>query len=341
MRLIALLALAVSAVAQPAPVFQARDIRPQGSADPRPLLPGMGVWIFGEHLGPPCGVDNMMDPRTYKTELCGVQVLFDGIPAKLLFTSPAQINLIAPDHQWQDELVSVQVIRDATQSAVVPVRFGVNRPVLSFDEPAFTGMPVWVHVELPWGKGFLRYPHYTEPWDLAPGLFEVRFEGRELPYLSCLPFRPVIGFPMMVGLPAEPRQDLLSRAPLHLQFAFDKPGIYEVRYTDTVSGGREGHMREPSAWTPIEVNPSTLSQRRAYFAKLLAAQPKDTTELLANFLPSLLATRDEAALRVIAPYLDSPDPVLNRYASYALNYFDPALLARVLPGRQPLRGGVR
>ena len=42
MRVIAMLALAACAGAQPAPVFQARDIRPQGSADPRPLLLGMG-----------------------------------------------------------------------------------------------------------------------------------------------------------------------------------------------------------------------------------------------------------------------------------------------------------
>src|SRR4051794_21765772 len=102
--------LAACAGAQPAPVFQARDVRPQGSADPHPLLPGIGVWIFGEHLGTPCGVENSMDPCTYKTELCATQVLFGGIPAKLLFTSPSQINLIAPDHPWQNELVNVQVI---------------------------------------------------------------------------------------------------------------------------------------------------------------------------------------------------------------------------------------
>jgi hypothetical protein len=106
-------------------------------------------------------------------------------------------------------------------------------------------------------------------------------------------------------------------------------------------GGREGRMREPFMWTRIEVNLSTLAQRRRSFEKLVAGRPKDTTELLAGFLTSILATRDEAALRVVAQYLDSADPVLNRYASYALNNFDPALLARVVPRRRPLRGGVR
>lgn len=335
------LTFAVYAAAQPAPEFRARDVRPQGSADAVALLPGVGVWIFGEHLGPACSVKNMMDPRTYKTKLCGVQVLFNGIAANLLFTSPAQINLIAPDHPWENQMINVQVIRDGARSAVVPVRFGVDRPVLSLDGSAFTGMPIWIRVELPWGKGFLRYPHTTRPWELAPGLFEVRFEGRDLPPLGAIPFRPVPGGPMMVGLPTKPRKELLSRAPIHLQYAFDKPGTYEVRYTDTASGGREGRTRDPSEWKRFEVKQSTPEQRRNSLDRLIANQPKDTTELLSYFLPSILAARNDVALRVVAQFLDSRDPVLNQYASYALNYFDPALLRRVVPNRQPLRGGVR
>ena len=78
MRTILLIAVAACAFAQ-APRFETRDVRPQGSAEPRPLLPGIGVWIFGENLGPNCGVTNMMDAATYKTELCGVRVLFGDI----------------------------------------------------------------------------------------------------------------------------------------------------------------------------------------------------------------------------------------------------------------------
>jgi hypothetical protein len=331
MRVIVLLALAVYASAQPAPRFEARDIRPQGAAEPHPLLPGMGVWIFGQDLGPPCGVENVMDPRTYRTELCGVRVFFGGIEAKLLYTSPTQINLIAPDHPWRDELVNVQVAREGAVSAVVPVRFGVNRPVLSLAQPAFTGMPVWVRVEMPWGKGRLRYPQRPQPWELAAGAFEVQFGGTPLRFLPSLPYPPFGGFFMMVGLPGEPRAELLDRAPLHLIYEFDRPGTYEVRYTE---------RDLVSEWTRIEVRPSTAEQRREWFAKLVAAPPRDTVEVLADFLPSLLAVRDEAALRVLARYLDSEDQLLQQYARYALNYFDAALRARVVPGRDPLRGGV-
>lgn len=341
MRVLSFLVLAALAKAQPVPEFHPRDIRPQGSTEVVALLPGMGVWIFGKNLGPPCAVENVMDPRTYKTRLCGVEVHFDGIPAKLLFTSPAQINLIVPDHPWEDQIINVRVIRDSEQSAAVPVRFGVNRPVLSLDGPAFTGMPIWIRVELPWRKGYLRYPHSTRPWDLGPGMFEVRFEGRELATLANLPFRPVTGSLWMVGLPVEPRKELLSRAPLHLQFPFDKPGIYQVRYSGPTGGIPERSVREPSEWTRIEVKQSTPAQRRASFAQLTANQPKEPTELLARYLPSILSTRNEEALRIVAQFLDSSDPVLKQYASYALNYFDPALLARVAPNHHPLRAVVQ
>jgi hypothetical protein len=319
------LVFSVAAFAQ-TPSFVSRDVRPQGAADVHPLLPGMPVWIFGEHLGPPCGVANMMDPATYKEELCGVKVLFGGVPARLLFTSPTQINLIAPDQPWRDEMVNVQVIHDGFASAIVPVRFGRDQPILSLAAPAFTGMPLWVRVEMPYGKGFLRYPHRTAPWDVASGRFEVRFEGRDL-----APFAPALGLQGMVGLPHEPAAAYMNRVPLHLLYSFDRPGTYEVRFTD---------RDQQSDWTPIEVRASSLEQRREYFGKLIASPPSDIVDLLADFLPSVLALRDETALRVVARYLDSPDQVLRYYARYALNYFDPKLRERVVPGREPMQGMV-
>ena len=341
MRPIALIAVAACAFAQ-APRFEARDVRPQGSAEPRPLLPGIGVWIFGENLGPNCGVTNAMDPATYRTELCGVRVLFGDIPARLLYTSPGQINLIAPEYAWENEMVNVQVIHEGGASAVVPVRFGVDRPILSLADPAFTGMPVWICVEMPVGRGVLRYPHWTPPWDIAPGRFEVRFAGRDLAIPPQLPFPSPIPGNRMVGLPHEPAAKYLHRAPLHLVYAFDQPGTYEVRYTETRFDPRtrKESLYQQSEWTRIEIQPSTAAQRAAWLAKLAASAPSDLVELMADYLPSLLAVRDETVLRILARYLDSPDQVLRMYAGYALNYFDPALLQRVVPGREPLRGFV-
>jgi hypothetical protein len=265
-----------------------------------------------------------------------------GIEAKLIFVSPGQINFVLPEHPWENELVSVQVIHDDLASAIVPVRFGFNRPILSLAAPAFAGMPVWVRVEKPWGKGSLRYPSRTEPWSLGPGQFDVRFQGQELGILSLLPYPPLT-FGGMIGLPREVPPKYLYRVPLHLVYRFDRPGKYQVRYTEyrDQPGKAERTVYQQSEWTDIEVLPSTAEQLRIWFQSLAASPPDETVELLSNFLPSLLAARDEPTLRLLAPYLESPDSLVRQYAAYALNYFDSGLLQRVLPGRQPQRGGIR
>lgn len=327
------------------PHFRAEDVRPHGSADPYPLTPGIVAWIFGEYLSGPsgCSADNLMDPATYKTELCGTRVEVGGIAARLIAVLPGQINLVLPDHPWENEMVGFRIIRDGRASATVPVYFGFNQPVVSLDGPVFAGMPVWVRVQKPWGKGWLRYPFRTEPWDMGPGSFEVRFEGRELPMLPVLPRFPPIGWGGgMMGLPGEVPGKYRHRLPLHLLYPLDRPGIYEIRYTEyrsqPGSGARTPYQR--SDWTAIELLPSTPEQRRAWFEALAASPPGDTVGLLADFLPSLLARRDEAALRVLARYLDSPDKRIRQYAAYASTYFDAGLRRKVVPGREPLRGGV-
>jgi hypothetical protein len=347
-RIFALAAIVAGAFGQDGvPFFRAEDVRPHGAGEPHPLVPGLLAWIFGANLSrspgsPGCTAQNTMDPATYKTDLCGTRVLVGGIEAKLIFVSPGQINFVLPDHPWENELVSVQVIHDDLASAVVPVHFGFNRPIISLALPAFAGMPVWVRVEKPWGKGWLRYPFRTEPWSLGPGQFDVRFQGQELGTLSLLPYPPLT-FGRMIGLPREVPPKYLYRVPLHLVYPFDRPGTYQVRYTEYRNWPRtaEKTIYQQSEWTDIEVLPSTLEQRRAWLQALAASPPEETVELLSNFLPSLLAARDEPALRLLAPYVESPDSLVRQYAAYALNYFDSGLLQRVLPDRRPQRGGIR
>jgi hypothetical protein len=322
------LAACLSAQLAP-PFFRAEDVRPHGAAEPHPLSPGLLAWIFGANLtkSPGCCAQSLMDPATYKTELCGTRVLVGGIAARLIAVMPGQINFVLPDHPWENENVEVQVIRDGQASAAVPVYFGFNKPVLSLAAPAYAGMPVWIHVEKPYGTGWLRYPYYTEPWNIGPGRFEVRFHGRDLELLPQIPYPPP-NLGMMLGLPREVPAKYLNRVPLHLVYPMDQPGSYQIRYTE--------HRDPPqtSSWTTIEILPHRKQT-------LAAPPPSDTVELLSNYLPSLLAARDEATLRLLTPYLNSKDSLVSHYAAYALNYFDPALLRRVVPGRLPQRGGVR
>jgi IPT/TIG domain len=350
----ALIAAAAYAFGQPGPpFFRAEDVRPHGEAEPHPLVPGLLTWIFGANLGnvPGCTAENVMVRGTYKTELCGTRVLVGGIEARLIFVSEGQINFLLPDHPWENEMVNFQVIHDGRASPIVPVRFGFNRPVISLVRPAFTGMPVWLRVEKPWGTGWLRYPFHTEPWDLGPGGFEVRFQGEELAPLA-LPFGGPsvtgkisgIGGGWMIGLPREVPREYLYRVPLHLVYRLDRPGNYRVRYTERQytedrnrPGSGEKTVYQQSEWTAIEILPSTAEQRRAWLQSLAAHPPDDTVELLSNYLPSLLSARDESALRLLASYLKHPDPLVQQYVGYALNYFDSGVLKRVLPGQEPLR----
>lgn len=337
-------AIAAAALGQAPPFFRAEDVRPHGAAKPYPLVPGLLTWIFGRNLSrvPGCTVEKFMNPATYKTELCGTRVLVGGIEARLIYVSDRQINLVLPDHPWENQMVDFQVIRDGLASPVVPVHFGFNRPVLSLAAPAYAGMPVWVRVEKPWGKGWLRYPAHLEPWDLGGGWFAVRFEGKELATLP-LPYLAVVFGGGMIGLPGEVPEKYLNRAPLHLVYDFSRPGTYMVQYTEYRyrPGSAEKTVYQQSEWTAIEVLPSTAEQRRAWFRSLAENAPGDVVELMSNYLPSLLAARDEPTLRLLARYLDHPNSLIQQYAGYALNYFDAALLQRVVPGRRPLRGGVR
>lgn len=319
------------------PTFRAEDVRPQGAAKPHLLSPGLGVWIFGNNLAasPGCTAANVMDPATYRTELCGTRVLFGGMEAKLIFVSPAQINLVTPDYAWENELVSVQVIRDDAASTPALVRFGWSHPVISLAGPAYAGMPVWVHIDMPYGKGWIRYPFWSQPWDMGAARFEVRFEDAELPRL---PLSNSFSFNgMTVGLPHEVPQEYLNRLPLHLVYRLDRPGNYQVRYTTYryKPGSVEPIEDQQTPWTDIVILPSPAARPSP------RTPPRDTVELLCDYLPNLLARRDAATLLQLAPYLDSRDSLIQQYAGYALNYFDPVLVDRLLSGRKPAQRVIR
>lgn len=326
------------------PLFRTEDVRPHGAADPYPLRPGMGVWIFGKNLGPSpsCTVDDVMDSNSYVEELCGVRVLFGGVPASLIYVSPGQINLVTPDHPWEDEDVNVRVVRDGVASATASARFGFAAPRLSLEGPAYIGMPVWLRVERPWGHSRLRYPFHAEPWTMGSVWLEAHHDGNALATLR-LPTLGPQADGMSVGLPEEPPELLLDRLPLHLLYPLERPGSYQVRYLELrpAPGPAGMEVRRESVWIDFELLPSTEEQRRVWFEELIADPPARVSEIVGAYLPAVLARRDEQALRALAPYLDHPNLVVRRYAGYALYYFDEALLETTIPGREPPAGFIR
>ncbi len=164
----------------------------------------------------------------------------------------------------------LKVIYQGLTNSRILVRLGLDPVVLSVDGTARVGGPVWIKIELPFGFGEIRYPMGTAPSDFGCNQMEVRQNGVLLPRIA-VRLGPVMtrGNPCgTVGIGIPDRPQLTGRLPLHLQYRFEKPGSYRVRYTLT-RGGLRGESRSrrsvalQSAWTSIEVSPAQARARQA------------------------------------------------------------------------------
>lgn len=96
------------------------------------VAPGMAISIFGSVLGPQPGVGFAAPPEggTVLTTLAGTQVLFDGVPAPVLFTLTGQVNALAPFELSSKTSTVLQVVYNGVTSAamtlpVVPAEPGL------------------------------------------------------------------------------------------------------------------------------------------------------------------------------------------------------------------------
>ena len=62
------------------------------------MAPGLIVTIFGKGLGPSTLTVAVVTPpaRTFPTELATTRVLFDGVPAPLIYVSATQVSAVTP-----------------------------------------------------------------------------------------------------------------------------------------------------------------------------------------------------------------------------------------------------
>jgi hypothetical protein len=139
-----------------------------------------------------------------------------------------------------------------------------------------------------------------------------------------------IGQGSLVGLPHEPKNP--RRLPLHLEYRFDTPGSYEVRYLGyDFRYPMEKHVLARSAWIPIEVRPFSAASRQAWLGSMRSTPPADPVEWLSDYLPSLLAVPDAAVLPFLKNALYHSDSLVRGYALNALALFEGALLAGSIP----------
>jgi len=95
------------------------------------VAPGMIVSIFGSGLGSPEGASLELDGSGYvKTQLQGTRVLFNGVPAPLIFTSETQVGVVAPYALDGNATLRVVVERQGVRSAPVELALAQSAPGL-------------------------------------------------------------------------------------------------------------------------------------------------------------------------------------------------------------------
>ena len=329
---ISIAALAAGLGAQAtAPYFTRESVVPAWSKRSQSLMPKDLVSIYGRYLAPaePCSSPPAAKGAGYPTEVCGVQVTVNGIPAGLLAVLESQINLEIPASAPTSGEAAIVVTVRGVSSRPVLVPFGKPKVHLSLIGTAYVHMPVWIALERPFPFD-TYYPYSLAPWNFGGGRFEVKYNGAALS-----PMRTGEGDPESMngllnghlGVADSPR----GRLPLHLQYRFDLPGKYEIRFigtqleSDPKSGLRPVQVDE-SDWTQIDILPCSEIQRRNWIQERVAAMPASPGLLVGDAIPSLLAMPDERVLPAILRQLYHSDEIVRRYAARSLDMFDQSLL---------------
>jgi hypothetical protein len=314
---------------------------------PDPLAPGIVMSLYGSHLGPGHSCEGFAIPNQHQTpsplrpqqsgmetaiypeELCGVQVFVNNTPAGLLYVHEKQINFKAPQDTPMSGTGQIRVVYESRSSQPVPVKLGLGLPTVSLKNPAYVGLPVWVEIQFPsyQRNRQINYPLNTLPADFKCHRLELRHNGVLVPQSMAVARQASAGGPTSglycgsVARSSEPA--FMRRLPLHLQYQFDKPGKYEVRYTELKPKwpSLEQELASQSEWTPIEILPSTPASRARWFANFTAHPPTDAGTLTSDFLPSIMAVTTAQSLRIVQEYLYHPDRVVRMFAMAGLSYW--------------------
>jgi uncharacterized protein (TIGR03437 family) len=91
-----------------------------------PISPGEMVTLFGAGIGPPTAAYAIVDPSTGKlaTTIGGVQVLFNGIPAPMIYASSTQISAVVPYEMANVANPSVWIEYAGRASVAYPLSLG-------------------------------------------------------------------------------------------------------------------------------------------------------------------------------------------------------------------------
>ena len=316
----------------PPPSFSADRVLPSHSAMKALLSPGMLFSIYGQDLGPAVGCEGRAEPAVrdgsvtgeFPRQLCAVQVLVGTEPAGLLYMQERQINFKVPRNLPPQGTAQLKVVFEGRSSLIVQLEIGWDGPTLSLEGVARVNGPVWIRVELPYGLGAVAYPGGNPPLDFGCNQVEVRRNGIPLVRKILVSSQGIVGPGNGCGndlaYPGSSRTHT-GRLPLQLQYRFDTPGIYEVRYA-RVRSIFTREVRTQSEWTKINILPAIPA--------LAKVAPTAATEILGDFLPGILGFPNEATLSLVMDCLYHPDDAVRRYAASALDWWPEAEVHRRL-----------
>jgi hypothetical protein len=302
-----------------------------------PLAPGVLMLIRGNGLGPkeycpfvPLGLGEREEPSPllpnpnmdnrliYPTTLCGVRVTVGATQAGLMAVQDQQIIFKVPRAMPIEGTAELRVTYLGESKAV---RLPLGVAALSLDGVARVGMPVWIKVSL--YDRALAYPFDPIPANFRCTEIAVRIDGKLLPRIpgtasqqidtgSGSSLGPCGGW-AYPGVIPEHR----NRIPLHLQYRFDTPGSYEIKFQ--LDEGRHGTISSP--WTPIEIQPGTPQDRAKWLAELSSHWPSDPIELVTDYLPSIMGIPDDQSLELLIQSLYHPDYWVRQFVIGGLRYW--------------------
>lgn len=326
--------------AGPRPVFRAADVSFFSGGSAEDLAPDDSLVIRGEHLRSsttPC-VESKR--RTYPTySLCGTEVRIHGTKAELSTVESNAISLRVPPDLPFSGFIDITVVVDGVESEPDRFKSAGATVRLTMPEHAYVHMPIWVGVERRHSRVVL-YPHSVGLNQFGGARFEVKRNGVLLTPLEYhLSIPPAAGAQdRTLGLPGSPE----GRLPLHLQYRFDVPGRYEIRYRREderlFPEGRRTVEIERSDWVPLSVEPFAEAERIGWVRRLAASLPSDSGHLGGDAIPSLLAIPDARSLRAILPLLYHSDEVVRSIVRTSLDMFEPRLIPGALTPLIRVRG---
>jgi hypothetical protein len=300
-----------------------------------PLMPNDVTAMYGRNLAP-AGACPYPSPVNgiYPTEVCGVQVIVAGVRAQLLAVLERQINFKVPaEAPTSGEAAIVVTVRGVSSQPVI-VPFGKRNVILSVAGPAYVHMPVWIDVDRPRPYG-ISYPYTLDPRNFGGGRFEVRFNGVILKPLENPRSDGSMAFSGLLNGSIAPAGSPRGRLPLHLQYRFEVPGMYEIRFIGTRMEPEPGRgiqtvQVDESDWTEIEILPYSDAEREKWIEERISKMPSSPGTLVGDAIPDLLAVPDELALSAILPELYDRDDLVRRFTAASLPMFDRALPAKQL-----------